>query len=260
MSVPGSGDAVVVTERRGAVLVVTLNRPEVRNAIDAAVTAGVAAALDELDQGPELAVAILTGAGAGFSAGMDLKAFAVSGEPVDPIRGFAGITRRGPRKPIIAAVEGFAVAGGFEVALGCDLIVAARDARFALPEVKRSLVAAGGGLVRLARRLPYHLAMEIGLTGDPIGAERLHELGLVNHLTEPGEAVDAALDLAARIAVNAPLSIAATKQIVAESGGWTAAEEWTRQEAIARPVQDSADAREGALAFVEKRPARWRGE
>ncbi len=179
----------VLTERRERVLVVTLNRPEQRNAVNAAVATGIAAALEELDSDAELSVAVLTGAGKGFCSGMDLKAFVAGEVPYAAGRGFAGIAERPPAKPIIAAVEGFAVAGGLEVALACDMIVAARGARLGVPEVKRSLVAAGGALLRLPRALPRPIALELALTGDPISAERAHELGLVNALADPGEAL-----------------------------------------------------------------------
>src|SRR5256885_16369367 len=197
----------VLTERRDNVLLITLNRPDARNAVNGALAQGVADALDELDDTPELQVGVLTGAGKGFSAGMDLKAFVTGERPWVEGRGFAGIVQRAAEKPLIAAIEGFAVAGGFEIALACDLIVAARDARLGIPEVKRGLVAAGGALIRLPRRIPYHLAMELALTGDPISAERGYELGIVNRLAEPGGAVDAALALAGEVARNGPLSL-----------------------------------------------------
>src|SRR6476469_4666644 len=197
-------DQPVLTERRDNVLLITLNRPDARNAVNLALAEGVAAALDELDASDDLSVGILTGAGSAFCAGMDLKAFVTGERPWVGDRGFAGIVQRASRKPLIAAVEGFAVAGGFEIALACDLIVAADGAKFGIPEVKRSLVAAAGALLRLPKRIPYHVAMELALTGDPIGAERAHELGIVNRLSEPGAAVDAALELAAEIARNGP--------------------------------------------------------
>ena len=190
-------EEAVLTEADGGVLLITLNRPDARNAVNAALANGVAAALDRLDDDDDLQVGILTGAGKGFSAGMDLKAFVAGESPFVEGRGFAGIVQGPPSKPLIAAIEGFAVAGGFEIALACDLIVAARGARLGIPEVKRSLVAAGGALLRLPRRIPYHLAMELALTGDPITAERAAEYGLVNRLAEPGEAVAAARELAA---------------------------------------------------------------
>src|ERR671933_2261221 len=190
-------DDPVLTERRDGVLLITLNRPDARNAVNLAVAEGIAAALDTLDADDDLTVGVLTGAGKGFSSGMDLKAFAAGERPYAGDRGFAGITQRSAEKPLIAAIEGFAVAGGFEIALACDLIVAARDARLGIPEVKRSLVAAAGALIRLPKRIPYHLAMELALTGDAIGAERAHAIGLVNRLAEPGEAVATARELAA---------------------------------------------------------------
>lgn len=249
----------VLTERRDGVLLITLNRPEARNAVNAAVAEGMAAALDELDGAGELRTGIVTGAGGSFSAGMDLKAFVQGERPYASDRGFAGIVQRPSEKPLIAAIEGFAVAGGFEVALACDLIVAARDARVGIPEVKRSLVAAAGALLRLPRRIPYHAAMELALTGDPIEAERAEQLGLVNRLAEPGGAVDAALELAAAIAANGPLALAATKRILVEQAGWSPEEAWHRQGEIAGPVMVSEDAREGAMAFAEKRDPVWKG-
>src|SRR4051794_31115496 len=186
----------VLTERRDGVLVITLNRPEVRNAVNAAVAEGIGAALDALDADDDLTVGVLTGAGGFFSAGMDLGAFVKGESPYVGDRGFAGITRRASRKPLIAAIEGFAVAGGFEVALSCDLIVAAEGAKLGIPESKRSLVAAGGALLRLPKRMPYHVVMELALTGDPMPAERFHEFGVVNRLAAPGAALDTALELA----------------------------------------------------------------
>jgi enoyl-CoA hydratase len=200
----------VLTERRDRVLVITLNRPDQRNAVNAAVAQGIASALDELDRDATFAVGVLTGAGKGFCAGMDLKAFVAGESPHADDRGFAGITQRAAAKPLIAAIEGFAVAGGLEVALACDLIVAARGARLGIPEVKRSLVAAGGGLLRLPRVLPRNIAMELALTGEPIDAERGFALGLVNRLADPGHALDGALELAGVIAQNGPLGLAAT--------------------------------------------------
>jgi enoyl-CoA hydratase len=252
-------EAAVLTEASDGVLEITLNRPQARNAVNLPVAEGIAAALDALDADDGLHVGILTGAGGAFCAGMDLKAF-VSGErPWVEGRGFAGIVERGPRKPLIAAVEGFAVAGGFEVALACDLVVAARDARLGIPEVKRSLVAAGGALLRLPRRMPYHVAMELALTGDPIDAARGYELGVVNRLAEPGQAVAVARELAAAIARNGPLALDASKQILQSALDWTEAEGWERQRVLVDPVFASQDAREGATAFAEKRDPVWRG-
>jgi enoyl-CoA hydratase len=249
----------VLTERRDGVFIVTINRPDARNAVNGGVADGMAAAMDELDGDDDLRVGVVTGAGGYFSAGMDLKAF-VSGEsPYSGDRGFAGITQRSSRKPLIAAVEGFALAGGFEIALSCDLIVASREARFGIPEVKRSLVAAAGALIRLPKRIPYHFAMELAMTGEPIGAERAHEIGIVNRLAEPGTALDTALELAAQITKNAPLALIASKEILKQSANWTEREAWERQGEISGPVFVSEDAREGATAFAEKRDPVWRG-
>jgi len=252
-------DPAVLTERRGRILIITLNRPEQRNAVNAAVAQGVAAALDELDADPELSLGVLTGAGKGFCSGMDLKAFRAGERPQVEGRGFAGIVERSAEKPLIAAIEGFAVAGGLEVALACDLIVAARGARLGIPEVKRSLVAAGGALLRLPRTLPRNLAMELALTGEPIDAERAHALGLVNRLTEPGQALDAALELAEAIAANGPLALAATKRIMVRSADWPDSEFFAHQREIIDPVFSSEDAREGAAAFAERREPVWKG-
>ena len=252
-------EPAVLTEQRDGVLLVTLNRPEQRNAVNLAVAEGIAAALDRLDGDPALQVGVLAGAGKGFCAGMDLKAFVAGERPAAGGRGFAGIVQRPPDKPLIAAVEGFAVAGGFEIALACDLIVAARGARFGIPEVKRGLVAAGGALLRLPQRIPYHLAMELALTGDPIDAERAAAVGLVSRVVEPGETLVAALALAAAIAANGPLALAATKRILVEAPGWPHDELWARQAELTDPVRASEDAREGSLAFAEKRAPRWQG-
>jgi enoyl-CoA hydratase len=249
----------VLTERRERVSVITINRPDQRNAVNGEVATGIAAALDQLDGDAELSVGVLTGAGKGFSAGMDLKAFVAGESPYAGDRGFAGITQRASAKPLIAAIEGFAVAGGLEIALSCDLIVAARGARLGIPEVKRSLVAAGGALLRLPRALPRNVALELALTGDPIEAERGQELGLVNRLAEPGQALATALELASAIAANGPLALAATKRILTESVDWPDAEFFARQGDVAGPVMTSEDAREGATAFAEKRPPVWKG-
>jgi len=251
--------SAVLTERRDGVLLITLNRPEARNAVNGALAQGVAAALDDFDASEDVSVGVLTGAGKGFSSGMDLKAFTTGERPWVDDRGFAGITRRAAEKPLIAAIEGFAVAGGFEIALSCDLIVAARDARIGIPEAKRGLVAAAGALIRLPKRIPYHVAMELALTGDTIVAERAHELGIVNRVTEPGAAVDAALELATQIARNGPLALAASKKIVASALDWGEAEAWEKQGALTGPVFASEDAREGAIAFAEKRDPVWKG-
>jgi enoyl-CoA hydratase len=249
----------VLTERRGNVLLITLNRPEVRNAVNAALAEGVGNALEELDADDGLSVGVLTGAGGFFCAGMDLGAFVKGESPWFGDRGFAGITQRSARKPLIAAIEGFAVAGGLEIALACDLIVAVRGAKMGIPEAKRSLIAAGGALLRLPRRMPYHLVMELALTGDPFPADRFYELGVVNRLVEPGAAVDAALELAAELGKNGPLALIASKQILQEQFDWSSVEMWDKQGAIGGPVMISEDAKEGASAFKEKREPVWKG-
>ncbi|GAB3002201.1 crotonase/enoyl-CoA hydratase family protein [Amycolatopsis acidiphila] len=250
----------VRVEERGRILVITINRPKARNAINAAVTASVAAALDLLDERHDLSLGILTGADGTFCAGMDLKAF-LAGEVVSiPGRGLAGMTERPPKKPMIAAVEGYALAGGCELALACDLVVASEEAKFGIPEVKRGLVAAAGGLLRLPRRIPPQLAMEYALTGDFFPAGDAHRYGLVNHLTKPGGALEGAFALAERITANAPLAIQATKEIITRSADWHSDEAFTQQQAVVQPVFQSADAQEGARAFAEKRAPVWRGE
>jgi enoyl-CoA hydratase len=249
----------VLVGREGNVLVITLNRPEVRNAVNRALSTGVADALDELDQDPEIRVGIITGAGGTFCSGMDLKAF-VSGErPEIEGRGLAGITQKAPRKPVIAAVEGYALAGGCEIVLACDLVVASSTATFGLPEVTRGLVAGEGGLMRLPRKIPPQIAMKFALTGDHFGADEAHRWGLVNELTEPGEALPVALALASRIAANAPLSLQATKEIIQGQAAWPPEQAWARQLPIVESVLATEDAREGARAFAEKRPPVWRG-
>jgi enoyl-CoA hydratase len=249
----------VITERRGGVLLITLNRPQVRNAVNAALAAGLAGALDELDADEGLSAGVLTGAGGFFCAGMDLGAFVKGESAWYGDRGFAGITQRASRKPLIAAIEGFAVAGGMEIALSCDLIVAAQGAKMGIPEAKRSLVAAGGALLRMPRRMPYHVVMELALTGDTLPAERFHDFGLVNRIAEPGSAVDVALELAGALAKNGPLALIATKQILQEQFDWSSAEMWEKQGAISGPVFASEDAKEGSSAFKEKREPVWKG-
>ena len=257
MSDPSSAPPVL-TERRDNVLVITLNRPEVRNAVNRDLAYGLAEALDELDADDALSAAVLTGAAGGFCSGMDLKAFAAGQTPWHETRGFAGIVKQPPQKPIIAAVEGFAVAGGLEVALACDLLVAAAGAKLGIPEVKRSLVAAGGALRRLPRRIPYGIAVEMALTGDPISAERGYELGLVNRIAEPGSALEVAIEIASAIARNGPLALAATKQILESQWDWSEEEFWQQQGELSGPVFVSQDAREGAVAFAEKRDPVWK--
>ncbi|MCV7383327.1 crotonase/enoyl-CoA hydratase family protein [Mycolicibacter longobardus] len=248
----------VLSERRGRILVITINRPEARNAANKAVAEGLAAACDELDDTPELSVAVLTGAGGNFCAGMDLKAFAAGELAYVPGRGL-GFTERPPRKPIISAVEGHAVAGGTELVLATDLVVAAKGAKFGIPEVKRGLVAAGGGLLRLPHRIPYQKALELALTGESFTAEQGAEWGFVNVLTEPGEALDQAIALAERITANGPLAVAVTKEIIVKSAGWSQDEMWQKQGELITPVFTSQDAKEGAIAFAEKRAPNWTG-
>jgi len=252
-------DQAILSDQRDGILIITINRAEARNAVNGDVASGIAAALDQLDADDDLRVGIVTGAGGYFSAGMDLKAFMQGESPYANDRGFAGITQRAARKPLIAAVEGFALAGGFEIALSCDLIVASREARFGIPEVKRSLVAAGGALLRLPKRIPYHLAMELALTGEPISAQRAMEIGIVNRLVEPGSALDSAVELANQIVKNGPLALMASKEILQNAVDWDEAEGWAKQGELSGPVFTSDDAREGATAFAEKREPVWRG-
>lgn len=249
----------VLVQQVDGVQVITINRPEARNAINTSVAVAIGAALDELDAREDLTLGVITGAGRTFCAGMDLKAFLAGEIPSIPMRGFAGIVEQPSAKPLIAAVEGHALAGGFEIALACDIIVAAGDARFGLPEVTRGLIAAAGGLLRLPKRVPYTIAMEWALTGATIDAEAAHRAGLVSQLTASGGALDAAMDLARRIAANAPLSVRATKQVIVESADWSDAEAFERQRAIMDAVFGSDDAKEGARAFAEKRPPLWQG-
>jgi enoyl-CoA hydratase len=243
----------------GHIAVMTINRPQARNALNAAVATGLGEAFAEINRNPEIRVGILTGAGGHFCSGMDLKAF-IAGEKIDtsgiPYGGAANVV---VTKPLIAAVEGFALAGGFELALVCDLIVASRASKFGLPEVKRGLVAAGGGLVRLPRQGPIRFALEMALTGDAYDAETCLQHGLINRLAPEGEALAVALELAGRIAQNAPLALAASKKIIRTSLDWLDSESFDRQKEITQPVFASADAREGAIAFAEKRPPKWTG-
>ena len=224
----------VLVEQRDRILIITINRPKAKNAVNAAVANGLAEAIDRLDGDAGLSVGILTGAGGSFCAGMDLKAFARGELPIVEGRGM-GFTERPPVKPLIAAVEGYALAGGTELALATDLIVASKDSAFGIPEVKRGLVAGGGGLLRLPQRIPSAIAMELALTGDNLPAERAHKLGLVNVLAEPGKALDEAIALAERIAANGPLAVAATKRIIVESRGWSPEDMFAEQNAILAP-------------------------
>ncbi len=258
MSDQNSGPAVIV-EQRDRVLVVTINRPAARNAVNAEVSRGLADAMDRLDDSDDLSVGVLTGAGDNFCAGMDLKAF-LAGENIAIEGRGLGFTEAPPRKPLIAAVEGFALAGGTELALATDLIVASSTASFGLPEVKRGLVAGGGGLLRLPRRIPFQIALELALTGESFSAELGSRYGLVNRLAEPGKALETALELAATICRNGPLAVAVTKQIITESSQWSDSEAFDRQRELYTPVFASQDAREGAEAFAQKREPVWTGK
>ncbi|WP_330456258.1 crotonase/enoyl-CoA hydratase family protein [Streptomyces sp. NBC_00820] len=250
---------VVLTERRAGVLVITLNRPEVRNAIDRRLATALDDAVTTLETDPALQVGVLTGAGTHFCSGMDLKAFPTEGVPVVGDRGLAGLARARLTKPVIAAVEGAAVAGGFELVLACDLVVAADTAFFGLPEVARGLVASQGGAIRLPARLPYHLAMEMLLTADPMPAAEAARHGLVNQLTAPGKAMAGALDLADRVRAHSPLAVQATKRIVQATRGLDDTTAFTVQDPLSDPVFTTTSATEGTRAFCEKRPAVWTG-
>jgi enoyl-CoA hydratase/carnithine racemase len=251
---------LVLFETDAGVAIITLNRPERRNAIDLPTAEAIDAALTELDEREDLVVGVITGNGPVFSAGMDLKVIAAGGpRPIVPGRGAFGIVERPPAKPLIAAVEGAALAGGFEIALAADLIVAADNASFGLPEVKRGLAAAAGGAVRLPQRIPYSHAMRMILTGEPISAQRAFELGLVVELTMPGGALVAAKALAATIAANAPLAVRTSKQVVNLVQGASLEEAFERQRPLMQTIRESADAREGAVAFAEKREPKWTG-
>jgi len=249
---------VIVAVEDGVVLI-TINRPEAKNSVNLAVAKGIAAAMEELDSNDEIRAAILTGAEGTFCSGMDLKAFVTGELPIIEGRGFAGLVEAPPRKPLIAAVEGFALAGGFELAISCDMIVSAGNAKFGIPEVKRGLVAGAGGLLKLPRQIPRRVAMELALTGDAIDAQRAYDLGLINRVVEAGTALATARELADKIAANGPMAVLASKQIMNESEEWSSEDMFKKQNDIALPVFASKDAIEGATAFAEKRPPKWRG-
>ncbi len=250
----------VTTEIKDRVMIITLNRPDAMNAVNQELANQLAAALDALDQDSNLSVGVLTGAGRGFCAGMDLKEFVSKGMPMVATRGFGGITERGPDKPLIAAVEGFALAGGLELALSADLIVAAKGAKFGIPEVGVGLFAGAGALLRLPRLLPYSTAMKMALTAEPIRAEEAFESGLVAEICEKGEALNSAMDLANRIAKNAPLGLIASKELIREMQGRTEDEFWQYQQKQVDKVFSSKDGAEGATAFAEKRAPNWTGK
>ncbi len=249
----------VLTSEKDGVLVVTINRPEVKNAMTKAAAEGIAAAMDRLDSDDNLRVGILTGAGGTFCSGMDLKGFLRGESPSIEGRGFGGIVQKPPEKPLIAAVEGYALAGGLELMIACDLVVASTGAKFGIPEVKRGLVAAAGGVMMLPDQIPERIAMELALTGDFIDAARAYELGLINRITD-GEALVAAKELAASIVANGPLAVRVSKQVIKQSRGWAMDERYTRQTQLIAPVFVSEDAREGAAAFAEKRAPNWKGK
>lgn len=250
----------VLIDVQDGIQTITLNRPDQRNAMTRAQALVIVDALDELDARDDIHICILTGAGGTFCAGMDLKGFLRGERATIEGRGFGGLTIKPPRKPIIAAVEGYALAGGCELALACDLVVAAETAKFGIPEVKRGLVAAGGGVLRLPRQIPFRIAMELALTGDMFSAERALDLGLINRVSAPGEALAEARKLAAKIVANGPLAVMASKRVIMESQDWSIAEMWERQTELTKHVFTSDDAREGSKAFAEKREAKWTGK
>lgn len=254
-----TADQEVLTEVQGSVLIITLNRPEAKNAATAAMAQQMAEILDDFEANDELFVAVITGAGKTFCSGMDLKGFVRGERPSIDGRGFLAITEQPPTKPVIAAVEGYALAGGFETMLACDLVVAAETAKFGIPEVKRGLAAAAGGLLELPKRTHRAVAMEMALTGDIYGAEFGYRHGFVNRLTADGDALEGALDLAKAIAANGPLAVKASKRVITESPAWSEDEKFTKQSEILNPVFASADAKEGATAFAEKRAPQWTG-
>jgi len=249
----------VLTSEEDGILVVTINRPDAKNAMTKAAAEGIAAAMDRLDSDDNLRVGILTGAGGTFCSGMDLKGFLRGESPSVEGRGFGGVVQQPPEKPLIAAVEGYALAGGLELMIACDLVVASAAAKFGIPEVKRGLVAAAGGVMMLPDQIPERIAMELALTGDFIDAPRAYELGLINRVTD-GDALAGAKELAARIVANGPLAVKVSKQVIKQSRGWSMDERYKRQTQLIAPVFVSEDAREGAAAFAEKRAPNWKGK
>ena len=249
----------VLTSEEDGILVVTINRPDAKNAMTKAAAEGIAAAMDRLDSDDNLRVGVLTGAGGTFCSGMDLKGFLRGESPSVEGRGFGGVVQQPPEKPLIAAVEGYALAGGLELMIACDLVVASAGAKFGIPEVKRGLVAAAGGVMMLPDQIPERIAMELALTGDFIDAPRAYELGLINRVTD-GDALAGAKELAARIVANGPLAVRVSKQVIKQSRGWPMDERYKRQTQLIAPVFVSEDAREGAAAFAEKRAPNWKGK
>ncbi|MDM7956645.1 crotonase/enoyl-CoA hydratase family protein [Blastomonas sp.] len=244
---------------RDGVMVITMNRPDARNAMNKEMAEGIAQALETLDADPEVRVAILTGAGGHFCSGMDLKGFLRGEHPVDAKRGFGGLVLQPPVKPLIAAVDGYALAGGLEMVLACDLVVASAGAKFGIPETKRGLVAGAGGLMRLPDQIPVRIAMELALTGNLFDAERALGMGLINRISS-GPSLEAAMELALEIVANGPIAVRVSKQIITQSRAWSLDTRWEKQNEYLPEVLHSADAREGALAFAEKRKPNWRGE
>ena len=249
----------LLTEVRDGVLIVTINRPEAKNAMNKAAAEAIAEAMDRLDAEDDLRVGIITGAGGTFCSGMDLKGFLRGESPSVKGRGFGGVVQAPPKKPLIAAVEGYALAGGLELMIACDLVVAHKDAKFGIPEAKRGLVAAAGGVMMLPDQIPERIAMELALTGNFIGAQRAYELGMINRISD-GPALDGALELASAIAANGPLAVRVSKAVMKESRGWPMDERYDRQGQLIAPVFTSEDAREGAAAFAEKRAPNWKGK
>jgi enoyl-CoA hydratase len=254
-----SEENAVLTEVEDGVLIVTMNRPEAKNAMNKAQAEGIAAAMDRLEADGNLRCAILTGAGGTFCSGMDLKGFLRGERPSIEGRGFGGLTEWTPSKPVIAAVDGYALAGGLELAISCDLIVANAASKFGIPEAKRGLAAAAGGLIKLPRQIPPRIAMELALTGDFIDAARAYDLGLVNRVVD-GPAIEGAKELARAIAANGPLALIASKAVIRQSHTWSDEEMWQKQNAHTMAVFVSEDAREGAAAFAEKRKPNWQGK
>ncbi len=248
----------VLTLKKDGIITITINRPDAKNAMNKAAAEAIALALDELDNNPNLCVGILKGAGGTFCSGMDLKGFLKGEFPSVAGRGFGGLTEKSPEKPLIAAVDGYALAGGMELAMACDLIVANKDAKFGIPEVKRGLVAGAGGLIRLPRQIPQRLAMELALTGEFVTAQRAYEMGFVNRVVE-SHAIEGAHSLAEAIVANGPLAVKASKAIIRQSAYWSDEEMWQKQGEMMGPIFTSSDAREGALAFAEKRKPNWTG-